>query len=157
MRLKVMLRTALTLGAVTAALFTGATAAQAAPGNGTWWKDYQTGRCLDGNLVSSTMFTSACSGSYSQDWQFVSIGGGYIHVVNDLATGMNRCMTTNGSTVWRIYCGHNPTGSSQRWTLISTSYGLMFKSDDGKCLESNSAGGVYMNACNKVNRYQSWH
>ncbi|GAA2030303.1 hypothetical protein GCM10009839_32510 [Catenulispora yoronensis] len=157
MRLKALLRSALTLGAVTTALVTGAAAAQAAPGDGLTWKNYQTGRCLDGNLVDSTMFTNPCQGQYSQDWQFVPISGGYIHVVNDLATGMNRCMTTNGTTVWRVYCGHNPSGSSQRWTLIDTSYGLMFKSDDGKCLESSSTGGVYMRACNSANKAQSWH
>jgi hypothetical protein len=147
--------TVITVLAVGLSVLAGAAPASAAPGDGYWWKDVATSRCLDGGLTDDTIFTRACDSRYTQLWQFKTVTGG-IHIENDVATRMNNCLTTDNSKVYKVACGFNVTGRSQTWTSIQGSYGRMFKSSLGKCLDSNSSGAVYMNTCQSSNRYQNW-
>jgi hypothetical protein len=152
---KNIIRTAIVALAVALSMLVGTAPASAAPGDGYWWKDVATHRCLDGQLTGGQIYTwPTCDSRYTQLWQFKSVSGGY-NIVNDVVPRMNNCLTTDNTNVWKVACGHNVTGS-QKWTIISGTYGRMFKSSLGRCLDSNANGAVYMNPCQSGNRYQNW-
>jgi hypothetical protein len=147
--------TVITVLAVGLSMLVGTAPASAAVGDGYTWKDVATNRCLDGALTTNAIWTLPCDGRNSQLWQTKSVPAG-IHLENDLATNMNACLSTDNSIVYKVDCGLAVSGRSQKWTGINGRYGVLFKSSLGKCLDSNTNGGVFMSTCNTSDRSQTW-
>jgi len=95
------------------------------------------GSTLDG----APIYTYTSSGSYNQQWQFVSLGSGYYKIINRASGKVldNSSLTTDNGAITQY--ADNGGGNSQQWSVVSLGGGSykIISRYSGKAMDSNWA------------------
>ncbi len=118
-------------------------------------RNWETGRCLFG--WTGQPWTQACDFGNNDDiWQVIYL----FHFGNDVVQiknkGTGRCLTA-GQPPLMLGCDSN--NRAQQWRGVGISWDKVRLANlaDGKCLDSNRQGSVYVITCDAhENGYQMW-
>ncbi|MFI5987263.1 RICIN domain-containing protein [Streptomyces sp. NPDC051555] len=135
-------------------LATGLATPAHAAGEATWYRNVQTGRCLDSN-PSGKVYTSPCADKYNfyRQWQRTVVNG-KIRLKN-MAT--NRCLTLNDS--WSEIVRTDPCGidDNELWWELRVNGTTRIVNPDSKALDSDKKGNAYAKDYGADNPYQQWN
>jgi ricin-type beta-trefoil lectin protein len=144
--------------AASAAVVVNASPAQANPGSN-YLRNMATGRCLEFNGASLFTSSSCSYGNRKQAWMPVIIGhtdhDHVLLVATDLGHG---CLNggDRGNAIYLEACGPSNSRPSQDWKAVGQSYHqVQYVNANGRCLDSNDAGDVYLHDCNNGG-FQQW-